>query len=325
MSQNYNGDLNKEIRSWLLKVFAYADSLSQTKLIVRDCPVCGSSQNEFSMNNGSLNYVRCSDCSLLFMNPAPDPASINSGFKGDDEIVTEYLQIMIKYRKRVSEKPDPVVDNKLRDIYSIKRTGRLLDIGCSFGDFLAKASHFYDVSGVEVNPVTANIAAQDFPVYRGFLQDLNLVQEYDIATLHQVLYGVPDPVGLFSAIRRILKDDGILYVNTPNSDSYAMRCYQGKANHVYGYTTQNVFNRQSLAVLGKKTGFKIRSFRTEWLDIYTTDLLVYLESPDDFIHKKNTQVPGYESLIHCEDGFHQSLGFNLGDRGNYLVAVLEKT
>jgi len=138
------------------------------------------------------------------------------------------------------------------------------------------------------------------------------------------LYGVPDPVALCRDIRAILKDDGILYINTPNADSYAMQLYRGKANHLYGYTSQNVFNRRSLENLAERTGFKIRSLRTEWLDIYQTDVVQFLDDPTAFVHKKNIHIPGYVDKIDLEEETQRRLGLDLGERGNYLVAVLEK-
>lgn len=324
-SIHYNAALNEGIQQWLKRFFAQTERVSRSLLHTRNCPVCNSSSHIFAFNNGFLDYVRCNDCSLLFMNPSPDPTRIDRGFVESDELITEYIQIILKHRNGKPVKPDPMQHNKLRDIYELKQNGRLLDVGCSLGDFLRIASYFYEVAGVEVNPLTADIAAREFLIYCGFLQDINLKPEYDIVTLHQVLYGVPDPVTLFSEVHKILKNDGILYVNTPNADSYAMKCYQGKANHLYGHTTLNVFNRRSLEMLAQRTGFKIRSFRTEWLDIYFTDLLIYLGSPDEFIHKKNVQVPGYEDLLQREDEFQENLNLDLGNHGNYLVAVLAST
>ena len=113
-------------------------------------------------------------------------------------------------------------------------------------------------------------------------------KEYDIITLHRLLYGIPNPVKIFQDLFKILKDDGILYVNTPNSDSFAMDFYKGKANHLYGYTTQNVFNKKSLTVLAELTGYEIVSFRTEWFDIYVTDMIQFYNNKDKFIHKIKT-------------------------------------
>jgi SAM-dependent methyltransferase len=316
--------LNEELKEWLQKSFDYANYLSRTPLVGRNCPVCGSAHSKFFFNNDYLDYAQCTDCSLVFMNPAPAPSQIDDGFKGDDELLMEYFRIRSRNRRIVSEKPEPEQDDKLSDIYRWKKSGRLIDIGCAFGDFLIKASHFYSVEGLEVNPLTAEIASRDFIVHQHYLQAASLGKVYDIVTLHQILYGVPDPVGLFSEIYKILKPDGILYVNTPNADSFAMRLYKGKTNHLYGYTTQNVFSKKSIEVLAAKTGFKIKTFRTEWLDIYMTDLMVFLEDPKMFIHKKNVQVSEYEDKILREDECQKGLALNLGDRGNYLVTVLEK-
>jgi len=325
MSLNYVKDYNREIREWLLKVFALAASIPKNCLVRRTCPVCKTAESTFFANNDHLDYVRCSRCDLIYMNPALSADMVDKGFQGEDELLMEYFSLISSYKTGRSEKPDPVTDCKLKDIYAIKSSGRLLDIGCSFGDFLRKAAYFYEVEGVEVNPETAEIASREFVVYRKSLQELKLSQNYDIVTLHQVLYGLSDPVRLFVEIHKILKRDGLLYVNTPNAESYAMRLYRGKANHLYGYTTQNVFSYKSLQALAEKTGFRISTFRTEWLDIYLSDLMFFLDERKDFIHKRNTQIPGYEEHMKQEDELQRSLGLDLGERGNYLVAVLEKT
>ena len=180
------------------------------------------------------------------------------------------------------------------------------------------------MEGVEINPNTAPVAEQHFTVHKHFLHELGLPPVYDVVTLHQILYGIPDPVGLLGDIHRVLKDDGILYINSPNADSYAMALYGGKANHLYGYTTMNVFNRQSLEVLAERTGFQVLTYRTEWLDIYVTDLAEFYDHPERFIHKRNCHLSDYEDKIRSEDMLHQTLNPDLGSKGNYLVAVLRK-
>lgn len=326
MSLNHQKQYNRELRDWLLKVFEYTAYISTQDLVKRVCPICGSENSRFFANNDYLDYEQCQFCSLVYMNPTMKAGTVNEGFKGDDELLMEYFSIIKKYKTELPEKPDPWVDNKLLDIYRLKPQGKLLDVGCSVGDFLHKAQYFYQVEGVEVNPKTSAIAAQYFQVHRNYLSELGLPAVYDIVTLHQILYGVPDPVGLFKDIHKILKADGILYVNTPNADSYAVQLYKGKVNHLYGYTTQNLLNRKSLEVLAHLTGFKLKTFRTEWIDIYMSDLMEYLDRPDQFIHKRNCNVRNYEENVSAQDNLqcNNRLDQRLGNRGNYLVAVLEK-
>lgn len=324
MSLNYNKEYNRDIRNWLKKVFAHAKNLSTQSFVKRDCPVCGSNSYSFYANNDYFDYVKCNECLLIFQNPTVNPDRINYGFKGEDEILMEYFKIMMKYKTGFPEKTDPITDPKLADIYKIKQRGKLLDVGCSVGDFLHKAKYFYDVEGVEVNPFTSEIAKKCFTVHQNYLSELDLDKSYDIVTLHQILYGVPKPVELIKDIFKILKDDGILYINTPNADSYAMDFFKGKANNLYGYTTQNVFNQSSLNKLADLAGFKIKTFRTEWLDIYITDMMVFLQNNEEFIHKRNCQIDGYEEKIKIEDEMHDKLKLDLKNKGNYIVAILEK-
>lgn len=332
MSLNHNHSYNQQIREWLIKNFEYARYLSQQNLKHRDCPVCASANSMFFANNGCLDYVQCQDCALVYMNPTLDLTAVQQGFQGDDQLLMDYFAIIAQYRTSPAiGKPNPLLDNKLKDIYRYKSRGKLLDIGCSVGDFLYKAQYFYDVEGLEINPVTARIAGQRFRVHSDYLHNLiddnfnQFNKQYDIVSMHQILYGVPDPVGLLKNIHTILKDDGILYVNTPNADSYAMRLYKGKSNHLYGYTTQNVFNRYSLEKLADCSGFTVSFFRTEWLDIYYTDIIAYLDDDDGgFIHKRNSHLPDYEKNIAMEDGLQAKMDLDFGEHGNYMIAVLTK-
>ena len=324
MSLNYQAQYNQEIRQWLIKVFEVAASISKDSLAQRNCPVCYSPNNVFYANNNYLDYVKCIGCGLIYMNPAPTPDMVARGFSGEDKVLIEYFQIISKYKTTVPERTDPTKDDKLRDIFAYKRSGRLLDVGCSVGDFLHKAKYHYEVEGLEVNPHTAKIAEMHFKIHKQFVANLEMSGDLDIVTLNQILYGISDPVGLLKDIRKVLKDDGILYINTPNSDSFAMELFRGRVNHLYGYTTLNVFNNFSLEVLARKAGFRILSIRTEWLDIYLTDIYEYLSNPDQFIHKRNSHIPGYEEKISAEDALLKSFDLDLKKRGNYIVAVLGK-
>lgn len=324
MSLNYDRMHNLDIREFILKAFDYAKYLSAQNLTERNCPVCDSDKWYLYTSNGYLNYCRCRQCTHLYMNPAIDRERLIDGFEGHDELMMEYFNIMSKYKSGIPQKTDPLTDSKLVDIYKIKQSGKLLDIGCAFGDFLHKAKHFYDVEGVEVNPFTAAIAEKYFTVHKDYLSNLKLAKEYDIVRLHEILYGTYDPVTLLKEIHDILKEDGILYIHSGNSDSYAMQLYQGKVNHLHLYTMLNVFNRKSIEKLGEMTGFRIRTFRTEWLDIYLSDLTLFLDGDESFIHKKNIQVQDYEEKIKKEDELQKSLNIDLKDRGNYLMAILEK-
>ena len=331
MSLNHDRSYNRQIRAWLKRNFEYAARLSQGALEGRMCPVCKSSEFFHFANNGCFNYVRCAACALVYMNPALNSAEVRSGFRGDDQLLMDYFRIIKQFKSAPpADAPDPLRDGQLKDIYRYKSHGSLLDVGCSVGDFLHKAKHFYHVEGVEVNPVTSAVAEQHFKVHKDYLGSLissdpvAFNKRYDIVSMNQVLYGVPDPADLLKDIHAALKDDGIVYINTPNADSFAVQLYKGRANHLYGYTTQNVFNRKSLERLAAECGFGVSQFRTEWLDIYYRDVMALLEDATEFIHKRNSHLPNYEEHIAMEDELQTRLDLDLGENGNYIVAILTK-
>lgn len=324
MNLNHIRQHNIDIRNFIEKSFDVARTLAEQPLHIKNCPVCESNERSFFAVSNGLKYWRCNDCTLLYMSPSISPEMMIEGFQGHDELMMEYFRIMSKYKCDIPGKPDPRKDSKLVDIYEEKKSGKLLDVGCAFGDFLHKARHFYDVEGVEVNPYTAAIAEQYFTIHKKFLAELDLPAVYDIVVLHEILYGTSDPIALLKDIAGVMKDDAILYIHSGNSDSYATQLYRDKVNHLCVYTMLNVFNRRSLERLAERSGFRIKSFRTEWLDIYLTDLLPFLNGEKKFIHKKNVHIDHYEEKIQAEDVFHSKLPMELGDRGNYLIAILEK-
>lgn len=325
MSLNHDAAYNLQLRQYLLSVTSYARDLAEQQMVERACPVCDRKDMSSFAFNGFFKYDHCNDCKLVFMNPTFPDETINQGFQGEDELLMQYFKLMIKFKQHLRHnKIDPKADEQLKDIYRYKKKGRLLDIGCSVGDFLHKAKHFFSVEGVEVNPHTASVAEKHFKIHRDYVVNLKLEPVYDVVTLNQILYGVPSPVDLLRDIAKILKKDGIVYINTPNSDSFAVQLYGGQCNHLYGYTTQQVFNRCSLMKLAEQSGFKVISFRTEWLDIYLTDLTVYLSDPKAFIHRRNAQIPDYADRIRKEEQMLGEMKLDLGDKGNYLVSVLVK-
>jgi SAM-dependent methyltransferase/ribosomal protein S27E len=317
-----------QIRDWILKVKQRAHEFAQEPqaLVNVSCPNCEHDNAKYFVNNDALNYVRCQNCTLVYMNPRPAPIDVNEGFKGQDALLMEYFEIIIHNydATKIKTIQDPADDLLLSEIYRFKKSGRLLDVGCSVGKFLQKAKKIYAVEGVEINPMTRKVAEVDFRVHADFLDKLNLPQVYDIVTLNQILYGVPSPVNLLKDIANVLKPKGILYINTPNSDSYAVELFKGKANHFYGYTSLNIYNPRALEALAFKTGFRVLSCRTEWLDIYTPDLILFLDEPENFIHKKNFQIPNYNETLLAEDLVRKTTLLDLGMRGNYVSCVMEK-
>ncbi len=296
-------------------------------LVIRNCPVCGNSNGEGTITNGCFTYTKCSNCSLLYMNPCLNDELVSGGFTDDDPENKEYWSLVVsKSLVNTRPKPDPLRHRILRDIIPIKAQGRLLDVGCSNGDFLQDASHFYTVEGLEINDRTAGIArAKGFTVHTCPIEDLPTDVLYDVITFNQLLYGLKHPLTLFKEAKRLLKPGGILYINTPHSDSMAMKIYKGRHCHILWKADLNVFNKKSLSIAAGRVGFQMKTFYTEWTNLYVIDLLTYFLFREKFVHRRNSFFPFYRKICSMEEFLQKMLIGNRFEKlGDYCVCVLAK-
>jgi 2-polyprenyl-3-methyl-5-hydroxy-6-metoxy-1,4-benzoquinol methylase len=107
-------------------------------------------------------------------------------------------------------------------IAKFKRHGKLLDVGCALGVFLSLArERGWETYGVDISQYATTYARKELGLeaFSGQLQTVNFDDQlFDVITLWDVLEHFPDPSDQLKQVHRILKDDGIVFINTPNED-----------------------------------------------------------------------------------------------------------
>lgn len=103
----------------------------------------------------------------------------------------------------------------------LREGGRILDLGCARGDFLAfAAARGFAAVGVDLNPALAEAArARGFEVVTG---DLRAVADrvgtgFDAVTLWDVIEHVDDPVAVLAACRDVVRHGGLVFFHTGNA------------------------------------------------------------------------------------------------------------
>jgi SAM-dependent methyltransferase len=145
---------------------------------------------------------------------------------------------------------------------------RLVDVGCSRGDFVAFAHELgFAAEGVEPAPhIAAEARAAGRNVRTGLLEE----QAYDDAgfdcvTLFEVIEHLARPLTVLAECRRILAPGGILLLSTGNGESWTARALKGRwdyfridkdAGHV------SFFNPRSLALAAERAGFAVAGLET---------------------------------------------------------------
>ena len=111
--------------------------------------------------------------------------------------------------------------------------GRILDVGCGSGYFLrALDEDKWDRYGVETGPEAVAAARKylgEQNVAEGSLMDSRFEAEsFDVITFWSALEHMNEPTGALNVAHRILKTEGKLIVQVPNSDSYQARVFKGR-------------------------------------------------------------------------------------------------
>jgi SAM-dependent methyltransferase len=143
--------------------------------------------------------------------------------------------------------------------------GRLLDLGCGNGRFVAWARLVgWDTYGVESDPVSAAIARRisGAAIYAS-LADLPVGDEaFDVITANHVLEHLPDPAATLARVHRLLQPGGTLYICVPNWNSFGRYLFGTGWIGLEPSRHLVMFDRRRLRRLVEQTGFHVESVRT---------------------------------------------------------------
>ena len=92
-------------------------------------------------------YLQCPGCGLILLHPVPDEATLRSYYNDSYEVDFD------RYAKNLKRGSGSILGDLKRHFPG---RGRLLEVGCSYGGFLAEAQRDgWDVTGVELSEASA--------------------------------------------------------------------------------------------------------------------------------------------------------------------------
>ena len=185
-----------------------------------NCSICNIKTSFFLKKDG-YNYQKCSICGLVFVYPQPSELELH------EDVYSEKAGYQKHKKKDLSEIKENSHIKKILDfLVRVNIQGKLLDVGCSSGEFLYFAKQRgFETYGVELNELTAHIAIKNgLTVHIGTIEDAQYADNFfDVIFLGDIIEHVKDPRALLTECRRILKSGGTLIVSTPNLDSFWAR------------------------------------------------------------------------------------------------------
>ena len=178
-------------------------------------------------------------------------------FKGDKSIYASCYEykagnISMVYRERA-----------LRILQkNVPKNARVLDAACAFGDLLALLDQSNFITyGIDISEYALKRAKKNTRAEL-VLGDLNKTLPYksnffDAVFALDVIEHLESPYRFLLESHRILKKKGILFVQTPNINSFFEKIYKDKWFAYSDETHLHLFNRKSLRFLVQKSGFSV--------------------------------------------------------------------
>ena len=187
-----------------------------------NCNLCNGFKSSVLYSFGEFNVVKCRNCGLIYINPRLAWTDLKQMYSHDYFMNKSYNRGYEDYLK--DEKNNIATFKKRLDgIKKYKKQGKILDIGCATGILLMLAQkEKWDVYGVEISEFAIEYAKKRFNLnlFKGTLKEARYLNNFfDVVVMDNVIEHLPDPLSGLEEINRILKDNGLLYVVTPNIKS----------------------------------------------------------------------------------------------------------
>lgn len=236
------------------------------------CTYCRKETDHIALSHHKgYGVVQCLVCKLISLDPKPtdlkalygDQYYLKTGYENYEKRFFQYRDIF-----------ESLFAQRLKMIRRYKKSGRVLDIGCAHGfllEYLKKAG--YECFGTDISEYAVEYAKKHFniPIQLGDIDAINYPENYfDVIVMLDVIEHVRDPLATFERVKKYLKDDGILIVQTP-FDLYhwevaAKAFFSGKKigtnepsaipMHLYFFTPK------TFKMLARKAGYHIVHFET---------------------------------------------------------------
>ncbi len=237
---------------------------------VARCYICAAGEARLLMpvhdrwfgTDGEFNLYECRGCGLIYTNPRPGP-----------EFMAAYYPDTYGPHQAGSYRPGkktsfplfrwlkPYFNTRSSYLPPLIPGGRLLELGCSYGSFLAHAKNLgWAVHGVEIaaEPVQFGRQVLGLDIRHGTLESAAFPEQFfDVVTGWMVLEHLHDPVGTLEEIRRVLKPGGLIAFGIPNAACWEFKLFGPNWFALEIPRHLSHFTSQSISTLFAKTGFEL--------------------------------------------------------------------
>lgn len=226
-----------------------------------NCNLCGTNEVQSLYCKRGLRIVRCEVCGLVYVSPRALDHEHDQLYAGD----YFFSQVTLEkgYTDYMASRPLKIAtfEKRLSMIGNYQKAGRILDVGCATGFFLQVAKdRGWEPYGVDVS-IEALVEAQrgpNIPVVQGTLERASFRDDcFDAITMFDVIEHLPDPIQVLREAHRILKENGILVICTPDVESFSARLMGRNWPHLKPSEHLYYFSKNTLPRMLDRAGFHV--------------------------------------------------------------------
>jgi 2-polyprenyl-3-methyl-5-hydroxy-6-metoxy-1,4-benzoquinol methylase len=232
------------------------------------CPICASSNGRWVAEAHGLRVARCVECGHGYVWPVPTPDFLDAIYRDAAYYKGGYDSIGFTDYRSLEPARRRMFTRHLSRIESVTQVGRILDIGCATGDFLAVArERGWAVFGADPSAARADVEEKGIQLVGTTVQDADIAPgSLDAITFWDVLEHVTDPVADLSRAGKLLKPGGVIALTVPDSANFLART---SGRRWFGYKTAGehlqFFTGESLSRAFAKTRMTLRTRQaTTW-------------------------------------------------------------
>lgn len=222
-----------------------------TQMKKKECPICGSTRTAFIFSRWDINYLFCDECCSIFVSV-------------ENETIQQYLDVKEMKELRISADYQKQAEYRRGDIWDefvmwaqfrlYRYLGKNINLDViDYGNrYLGSVERFrksgicgrYELRDSILSIETEKVVSADVILYMNQLQ-------------HEV-----DPISTLKELKKNLKEDGILILNTRLGSGFDILTLKGSMDSIFPYEHIMLPSKKGLEIILEKAGFELLEITT---------------------------------------------------------------
>ena len=239
----------------------------------RKCPACDQSKSIKEFEKNTFTFVRCADCSTLYVNHCPEPNQLAKFYTESPSQkfwAHTFFPAVVAVRRKKTFKPRAKAIKALLLKHQIIERGRIIDVGAGDGTMLNEMGIIGlgdEFVAVEPTPELAKgCEAKGFKVFNGFAETASkqksLVNTGSLVTSFEVIEHLVSPADFMIDLSNLCNKKGVILVTGLCGSGFDIQVLGKKSKAICPPHHLNFITRRGVTSLLERCGLQEISFTT---------------------------------------------------------------